>query len=312
MEMVPLLTTIFVMGAMIAIGALIGRHAPLTQDSRKLLITLIVNVGLPCIILHGLFQLPMDRELLMQIFVVFALAFLFTCIGILLGFCAARMQGAPVKKACEMAIVSGFGNTGTIGLPLCAALFGPKGAVLAAVFDAGMDFCLWTLGVALLQEKRKFSLAGLKALVNIPMIAIVLGLVLASLGLTPPAAPIKQLTATLAAIASPLAMIYIGMLMVDYLRQKRPLGIAKMGTPLGIKLAVFPISIAFLLTLFPLGHEIVQVVLVQVAMPTIAIAPIVFARYGADEELAAMMTVSSTLLSLVTIPLVMMVNHLIL
>lgn len=312
MEMEPLLTTIFVMGAMIAIGALIGKRLPLTHDSRQLMITLIVNVGLPCIILHGLFQLPMDRELLLQIFIVFGLAFLLSCLGALLGFCAARLQGVSVKKACEMAIVSGFGNTGTIGLPLCAALFGPKGAVLAAVFDAGMDTCLWTLGVMLLQEKRQFTLAGLKSLVNIPMIAIVLGLVLAALGLTPPAAPIKQLTATLAAIASPMAMIYIGMLLFEYLREKRPLAIARMGTPLSIKLAVYPILAALLVTILPLSPEIVQVVLVQVAMPTIAIAPIVFARYGADEELAAMMTVFSTLLSLVTIPLVMMVNHLIL
>ncbi|RNB87352.1 AEC family transporter [Brevibacillus fluminis] len=309
MEMEPLLTTIFVMGVMIAIGALIGKRMPLTHDSRQLMITLIVNVGLPCIILHGLFQLPMTRELLLQIFIVFGLAFLLSCLGVFLGFCAARLQGVSMKKACEMAVVSGFGNTGTIGLPLCAALFGPKGAVLAAVFDAGMDLCLWTLGVMLLQEKRRVTLAGLKSLVNIPMMAIVLGLLLASLGLTPPPAPIKQLTATLAAIASPMAMIYIGMLLFDYLRQKRPLAISRMGAPLGIKLAVYPIAAALLITIFPLSREIVQVVAVQVAMPTIAIAPIVFARYGADEELAAMMTVFSTLLSLVTIPLVMMVNH---
>ncbi|MET3287768.1 UNVERIFIED_CONTAM: putative permease [Brevibacillus sp. OAP136] len=82
MEMEPLLTTIFVMGVMIAIGALIGKRMPLTHDSRQLMITLIVNVGLPCIILHGLFQLPMTRELLLQIFIVFGLAFLLSCLGV--------------------------------------------------------------------------------------------------------------------------------------------------------------------------------------------------------------------------------------
>lgn len=312
MNMAPLVATIFVMGAMIAIGALIASRMRSTLEARQLLITLIVNVGLPCIILHGLFQLPMNRELLTQIFIIFTLAFLFSCMGILLGWGAGRLQGATGQKVRELSIISGFGNTGTIGLPLCAALFGAKGAVLAAVFDAGMDLCLWTIGVMLLQEKRRFTMASFKSLVNIPMLAIVLGLIAASLGLTPPPEPIKQLSGTLAAIASPLAMMYIGMLLFDYVRARQPLSISRIGAPLIVKLGVYPIAAAFLISFLPLDQEIVQVAVVQVAMPTIAIAPILFARYNADEGLAAMMTVCSTLLSLLTIPLVMMIEAMIL
>lgn len=311
MEMAPVLSSILVMGVIVGIGAIIGKKLPLTADSRKLMIMLIVNVAMPCIILDGIFQLPIDRALLTQIFVIFAIAILFTCIGILLGWIGAKACKVPDKEARQLAILSGCGNTGFIGLPLCAALFGAKGALLAAVFDAGLDFTIWTVGVMLLQEKRKLTLSGLKELVNIPMFAIAGGLLIAVLGLEPPVI-VKQLTGSLAKLASPLAMIYIGMLIPVLLHNKKRVTLPMLGLPLAMKLIVFPLVTASLLFFFAIDQELAHVTLIQTAMPTIAMASILFARYAADEEMGAMTTVFSTLLGLLTIPAVIVVGNMIL
>ncbi|UFJ61494.1 AEC family transporter [Brevibacillus sedimenti] len=307
MEMNTLIQSILVMAAIIGIGAVIGIRQPLAADSRQLLITIIVNVAMPCIILDGVFQTPIDDRLMLQIFGIFAVSVLLNCLGILIGWLGARTLPLSAKKRRELAILSGLGNTGFIGLPLCAALFGPKGAVLAAVFDAGLDFVMWTVAVMMLQEKARFSLKGLKAMVNIPMIAIVAGLGFAMSGLTPPE-PVKQLAAALARLASPLAMLYIGMLLPLLLRNKRQVSLPLLGVPLMFKLFVFPLSAALLLSQLHVDEEITRVAIVQVAMPTVAMASILFARYAADEEMGAMTTVFSTLLALLTIPAVLMVG----
>ncbi len=309
--MEPLLTSMLVMGVIVGIGAIIGKKLPLTNDSRQLMIMIIVNVAMPCIILDGIFQLPIDQELLTQIFAIFAIAVLFTCIGSFLGWLGAKMMRMPDKDARQLAILSGFGNTGFIGLPLCAALFGAKGALLAAVFDAGLDFTLWTVGVMLLQEKRKLTLSSLRELVNIPMFAIVGGLLIAVIGFEPPMI-VKQLTGSLSKLASPMAMIYIGMLIPILLQNKKRVALPMLGLPLTIKLVVFPLVTASLLLFLSLDLELAQVTLIQTAMPTIAVASILFARYAADEEMGAMTTVFSTLLGLATIPAVVILGNFIL
>ncbi|TRY27076.1 AEC family transporter [Brevibacillus sp. LEMMJ03] len=309
MEINTLIQSILVMAAIIGIGAAIGCRQPLAADSRQLLITIIVNVAMPCIILDGVFQTPIDDRLMLQIFAIFAVSVLLNCLGILIGWLGARTLPLSAKKRRELAILSGLGNTGFIGLPLCAALFGPKGAVLAAVFDAGLDFVMWTVAVMMLQEKGTFSLKGLKAMVNIPMIAIVAGLGFAMSGLTPPE-PVKQLAAALARLASPLAMLYIGMLLPLLLRSKPQVSLPLLGVPITFKLFVLPLSAALLLSVLHVDAEITRVAVVQVAMPTVAMASILFARYAADEEMGAMTTVFSTLLALLTIPAVLMVGSL--
>ncbi|MEJ8543887.1 AEC family transporter [Brevibacillus borstelensis] len=308
MEMSLLLQSILLMAVIIAIGSAIGYRQPLTGDSRQLIITIIVNVAMPCIILDGVFQTPIDSQTMKQIVLIFCISVLLNCLGILLGWLGARTLPLPEKKRREMAILSGLGNTGFIGLPLCAALFGPKGALLAAVFDAGVDVVMWTVAVMMLQEKGAFSLKGLKAMVNIPMVAIVLGLGAAMAGFMPPE-PVKHLVGSLAKLASPLAMMYIGMLLPLLLKKKPHFSLPVLGMPLTFKLVVFPLSAALLLSILHLDGEITRVAIVQVAMPTLTMASILFARYAADEEMGAMTTVFSTLLALVSIPAVIMVGN---
>ncbi|WP_243014052.1 AEC family transporter [Brevibacillus borstelensis] len=308
MEISLLLQSILLMAVIIAIGSVIGYRQPLTGESRQLIITIIVNVAMPCIILDGVFQTPIDSQTMTQIVIIFGISVLLNCLGILLGWLGARTLPLSEKKRREMAILSGLGNTGFIGLPLCAALFGPKGALLAAVFDAGVDVVMWTVAVMMLQEKGAFSLKGLKAMVNIPMIAIVLGLGAAMAGFMPPE-PVKHLVGTLAKLASPLAMMYIGMLLPLLLRKKPHFSLPVLGMPLTFKLIVFPLSAALLLSVLHLDGEITRVAIIQVAMPTLTMASILFARYAADEEMGAMTTVFSTLLALVSIPAVIMVGN---
>jgi|GEM_PF-453110 len=311
MDITTLLTSITIMAVIIGIGALIGLRLPLTGDSRQLMIMMIVNVAMPCIILDGIFQLPIDRQLMLQIFTIFGVAVLVTCLGILMGWLGARLFRVESSRARQVAILAGCGNTGFIGLPLCAALFGPKGALLAAVFDAGLDFTLWTVCVMMLQDKQKFSFSGLKALLNIPMAAIAGGLLIAALGVEPPAL-MKQLTGILAKLASPLAMMYIGMLIPVLLKNRRDVPVRLLGLPITFKLLLFPLSVAGLLYVAPMEQELSRIVLIQTAMPTIAMASILFARYAADEEMGAMTTVFSTLIALATIPAVVMMGNMLL
>ncbi|RXT04173.1 AEC family transporter [Ammoniphilus sp. CFH 90114] len=306
MEFSSVFQSILVMGAMIGVGCLLSRHITWNEDTRTFLIQIIVNIAMPCIILASIFQFPIDQDVFKQIAIIFLISVVINVLGIGLGWILARMMNASPQKAKEMAILSGLGNTGFIGLPLCAALFGPKGALLAAVFDAGLDFTIWTVGVIMLQKHQRFSFSSLKSMVNIPMIAIVVGLFIAYLNVQPPQIFIT-LTENLAHLASPLAMIYIGLLVPSLWKKKKQIHLPQLGLPIVCKLLLFPVLTVLFLHLFTLEMDVIQVVLVQSTMPTITVASILFAKYAADEEMGAAATVFSTLISLSTIPVMVYV-----
>ncbi|MDQ0176608.1 AEC family transporter [Bacillus chungangensis] len=309
MEFTTILSSVAVMGIMIGIGMLLRKRLDFNADSQAMLISIIVNVAMPCIIIASIFQFPMDSHVFHLVFLTFMFSVLINIAGIGIGWLVARLMKYPNQKAKEMAIVSGLGNTGFIGIPLCAILFGPKGALLAAVFDAGLDFTLWSVGVLLLQKEAAFSFRSLKAMINIPMIAIIVGLTLGYFQFQPPTF-IVSLTANLASIASPLAMMYIGLLVPTLWGKVGSISKLQLGIPIILKLLLFPTVTILILSLISLDMGITQVALVQSTMPTITIASIVFTKYRADGDMAAAATIFSTLLALCTIPVMVYVGGL--
>lgn len=89
-------------------------------------------------------------------------------------------------------MLSGLVNTGFIGIPLCAAILGPEGAIYAAIFDAGVDLVIRTGGVMILRKSKTFTLSTIiKSLINIPTLAIIFGLFFAYANIRTPEIFIK-------------------------------------------------------------------------------------------------------------------------
>lgn len=310
MDMSAVFQTIALIGLFIFIGVLLSRSFPFNEDTRSMFITLIVNAAIPAIILSSIFNVEMSPERFRVIIIVFIIAVFINIFGIALGYLVAFLFYREAENKNELAILSGLGNTGFIGIPLCAVLFGPEGALYAAIFDAGVDFTIWTVGVFLLQEKKQFRLSMLKEMINIPILAILIGLSAAFFQLKPPALFI-DLFDYLAALAAPLAMFYIGAIIRNLDRSRITSSARQMWIPIVVKLFVVPLSVAIFVLFISLDVLVIKTILIQSMMPTITLASILFAKFHADEEMGAMTTVVSTLISLLTIPLMIYVVDLI-
>ncbi|MEK3936361.1 AEC family transporter [Sporosarcina sp. FSL W7-1349] len=309
MEIAVVFQSITVITVMIVIGALLTRTFPFNDDTRKMFISLIVNVAMPCIILSSIFNVEMEEDTFKMIALVFCLSIIINIMGIGIGWLFATVFYRHSNKKNELALLSGLGNTGFIGIPLCAILLGPKGALFAAIFDAGVDLTIWTVGVIMLQKNRKFAFQTLKSMINIPIAAIVIGLVAAYFHVKPPST-IILVTDQLAALAAPLAMFYIGVLIMTVRRSKvREVG-SKVMLPIFVKLILLPVFAAILMYFIRVEPLVIQTILIQSMMPTLTLASILFAKYSADEDMGALTTVLSTIFALTTIPLMIYLMNL--
>lgn len=301
MELNIVIQSIAIISCMILIGALLSKTFKFNEDTRGVFISVIVNVAIPCIILSSIFHVDMNENMFKMMVLVFCLSILINLIGIGVGWLLSFVfyRQSTIKR--ELALLSGLGNTGFIGIPLCALLLGPEGALYAAIFDAGMDFTTWTVGAFMLQRNKFFDIQTFKSVINIPIIAIAAGLIIAYVQFTPPLL-IINLVDQLAALAAPLAMFYIGVLVTTLRKSKVKESGSKVWIPLTTKLLLLPGIVAVLMLFLNLELTILQTVLIQSMMPTLTLASILFAKYSADENLGAITTVLSTLLALLTIP----------
>lgn len=291
---------ILMIGCLILIGFLVSKTYTFNEETRTLFITLIINTGMPAIILSSIFKVEIDQSMFRNILLILVIAIIISIIGIIIGLLCANLFHNENKL--ESAILSGLGNTGFIGIPLCAVLFGPEGALYAAIFDAGIDITIWTVGVALLNSEERFSLKSLKEMINIPFITIIVGLFLAYVGYKPPFV-IGETIDYLAAFVIPLAMFFIGGLIGTMNKSEITRTRHIIWLPLVIKLLILPFVGLMIVHLFSVKGFLAHLILIQSMMPSITLASILFSKYKRDARYGAIVTITSTILSLPLIPI---------
>lgn len=307
MNLTIIIEPIFIMSIILGIGSFLSKFVSFQEEARSILMAIIVNIAMPCFVLSSILNVPIHDAIFRQVGLIFLISLCCNLFGLSIGWLVCRFIRQSRDHIREVAVLSGLGNTGLIGIPLCGALYGAKGALFAAVFDAGVNISVWTVGILTLQRQRfVFSIQRLKTMVNMPMIAILVGLSLRFFHFHPPTI-LMHLLERLANVASPLAMIFIGLMIPKLWVNRKEVNWIDLVTPICTKLIIFPLGITLILIalhhLFVFDLLMVKVILIQCTMPIAMITSILFARANANDGLAAIATVLSTLLSMVTIPI---------
>jgi predicted permease len=203
-----------------------------------------------------------------------------------------------------LSIAAVMGNVGFFGMPVVRALFpdAPEAAVYSSMFNAALNILAWTVGVfTLTGEKKHISLRA--ALLNPSMIACFIGAVLCLLNARSWLPDLLRTgLSSLASMSTPLCMIILGVRLatMDF----RSL----FTTPLvwlisACKLLVFPVFCYLLVLPFPLDPVFKGSILILAATPCASILLNLAEIHHHGQELAANCALLTTLLSVITIPL---------
>ena len=193
-----------------------------------------------------------------------------------------------------------FSNAGFMGIPLISAVLG-QGAVFAVTaFVALLNVLQWTYGQAILTKNWKSC--SPRAIFTSPLvISFALGIVVFFLRIPAPAL-LKQCLGGISALNAPLAMIVLG----AYLAEGRLLDVFtdwRLYAVSAVRLLLIPVLTVFLFRFFPNG-DMRTAVLIAAAAPIGANVAVYAGRIGDDYPYAARTVCLSTILSVVTMPLI--------
>jgi malate permease and related proteins len=286
-----------------AVGLLMRKLNWLTEEADQSLLRVNVNLLLPCLILDSAIGNPALSEL-RNLALAPVVGFGTMALGMFLALAAKRLHGlSEPREQRTFAFSVGIYNYGYVPIPLAVLLFDKPTTGVLFVHNVGAETSLWTLGVMVLTGQRIGR--NWRNLVNAPLVAIVLAVVLNALGCEKfiPGA-VHTGVHWLGQCAVPMALILSGAVVADHLHEFHSAsGWRVMGTAVLLRLGVLPVLFLLLAKFLPCSVELKRVIVLQAAMPA-AILPIILSRhYQGDPATALRVVISTSAIGLVTIPL---------
>lgn len=200
-----------------------------------------------------------------------------------------------------------LGNVGFFGLPVVTALFPNDSAVAcySSVYVMSMNLLVFTVGVFMITGERRY--VSLKsALLNPTTLSVLAALPLYLLNIHFPAAMDGALS-LLGGMTTPLCMFVLGMrLAAGSLKKLFTRGFVYIACAL--KLIVFPLFAYACVFFLPFFDETFKIsILVLSAAPSGAVILSLAELHECEQELTANVVLATTLLSVITMPLMLLI-----
>ena len=273
------------------------------------IVNVLILVVTPCLIVD-VFQRPFDPAKLRGLGCAFALAALIHVVLIVLSRFAVRHRNEDVRRPLRLAAV--FSNAGFMGLPLEQAILGDAGVFYGVVYIVVFNLFMWSWGLrTMCGEGMRDEGSGMrdrgrsvKMIVNPGTVGLALGAPLFFLSVRLPeviAVPIHHM----ANLNTPLAMIVIGYALVGT-EFGKVLRTGAVYVAAAVRLVVCPLlAIA---ALYPfraaLDRNMMLAMVIAASAPVAAMVSMFAQKFGRDVDVSVSVVSGTTLLSILTMPVV--------
>ena len=302
MSLSSVVSAMAVLFLIIAIGYLTGKLRLFPENAAQTLSKLVINVTNPCMVLHSVLnaeRLLTNRE----VFLLTAIALGLFAVVIPLGILLPKLLRCPKQEQNVYRFFCTMRNLGFLGFPVVSALYGPNAVFYAAIFNLVMQFVTYTYGEALFRPDFSRHNLSWRSFCTPMIVASLLAYVLYFVDFRAPEIVVSVI-GSLSGVTSPLAMLVIGITLAK-VPLRRVFTNWRLYVHEVIRLLVLPLAFWALLRGFVSNQLMLGITVVMCGMPAGTITTLFAARYRVHEELSASAVFLSTLLSLVTIPLLM-------
>ena len=299
------LTVMITLFAIVVVGYVAGKLGYMGGTFDKRLSKLVIDITCPALILSSAMtgELP-DRRYILPLLGISVITYVVLA-GIALVLPRYLVQKPDDEGVVGFALM--FGNVGFMGYPIVASIFGHEAVFYAAVLNVVNTFAVFTIGTMLITGKSEVegSRFQKKVLYSTPMLAAYLTMLIVALEIQDIPACISQPLTMIGNITVPAALLIIGSSMSN-LPLRAMLGNRTVYATTLMRLALLPLGVHYLCTALGFSPFVVGINTVVIAMPVATYGTILCLRHGKDTTLITEVTFITTLLSMLTIPLLVM------
>ena len=269
------------------------------RDSKEKLVDIILRITLPCMIFNS-FNNPLTPEVMKQTALILVVAVSISILSFLLG--KVIYNKYPQKKKSILQYCTLVNNSGFLGMPMVSAVYGSEGLFAASIFIIPNRIFMWTAGLAMFTT-ADFRTKCKNILLNPCIVTVFLGIARRITGFPVPEF-LDTAIANTDAVTTPLSMMVIGTMLIGVPWKKllEP-SIFRLAF---VRLIALPLVALYILNLIDAQPLLAGVSLILTGMPAGSTSALLAAKYGADEDYASRCIVTTTIMSLATIPVLML------
>ncbi|KAF5432787.1 hypothetical protein C5S39_02805 [Candidatus Methanophagaceae archaeon] len=282
-----IIQTVIPIFSIILVGYIIGKHKKI--DVQRF-INLIVYIAAPCLIFSSI----ATSDINLADFASIAVAALAILLIMVTFACLTLKLTRSDKKGLYLPMT--FGNTSYVGYPVALFAFGVDGLSRAVVFDMINSVLIFSLGIYIVHHRNE-----LQEVFKVPLLyAVVIGLVVNLSKITIPQVlflPIEMV----GLVTIPLALLVLGYKLTEIKISTAKIVLLASGFRI---LGGFLVAL-MIVNLLSLDGLVKDIILLQAAMPSAVMSMILAAKYQRDASLVASVVCITTLLSILSIPLIL-------
>ena len=287
---------VLILFILIAVGFVSAKTKILTRAAVKEMTDFVLYIVTPCVIINS-YQREFDTAMLGGLVITIVAAIISFAVNILLAHLLIRDKNKAREKTLRFGAV--FSNCGYMSLPLQSALLGEEGVFYGATYIAIFQIVLWTYGVILMSGSAK-NISLRKILINPGVIGTALGLMVFIFSIKIPftvSEPIKYL----AALNTPVPMVIVGFHLASASLKVR--GISAWGA-IVFRMIISPVLMLAGLYACGISGVVLTACTIATAAPFAAATTMFSEKFGADTSLSATTVSLTTLLSIITMPVI--------
>lgn len=302
MYLTLLIQKMFIIFIPVLIGFYCRKTHLFNDNSNKSFSKLMTEITLPCLIFYSV-ACQSDKYPKNEFINILGISLLLYAFLILISVISSKLYFANKDEIGIIKFVTVFNNCTFMGLPILSALLGDIAVFYIAIFNIVNSLLVFTIGLYFIglsaSNMQNFSL---KLLINSGNIMTIISVILFCLNINPHII-LRGASEMIGNMTTPLSMIVLGISLYD-IKVKEFFEDYKLYVFAIIKLIVIPIVIYLFLMFIKIENKnLLIAITVLSGMPGASITVTLANQYDSNPKLASKYVLLSTILSIITLPL---------
>ncbi len=298
-----LINQVLIMYILMFIGYMAYKRKLLSDQGTRDLGKILLNIAIPIVVISN-FCVEKTSEKTGELLSSILISAVCMAISIIVAYLFFHKRDRIAEFA------SAFSNAGFIGIPLVQATFGEHAVFYISMMIVLVNLLQWTYGVYTITDEKKYI--NLKAVAKNPIVvSVLIGLIIYFSGIRMPSI-VSRLFTIIGNLNTPLAMLVSGVYLAqsnlpDMLKKKDVYYVCF------VRLIVVPLAILMIFRFLPFGNTTIKMaILLAGACPVGSNVAIFAQQYDKDYKKGIEYVCVSTILSILSLPLVMLAANCIL
>lgn len=286
---------VLILFILIGIGYVINKSKMVSENAMKGFSSLMLYIVTPAVIINS-FNRELDSGMLKGLAIIFIAAFFIHIVNIIAAKLLIHDKELAREHVFKISMVCS--NCGYMSFPLQNAILGADGVFYGAAYVAVFNIIVWTWGEGLMSGG--FKISPKKLLLNPGILGTIIGLLIFFMPITLPSV-IAQPISYLADLNTPIAMLIIGYYLAD--ASLKIHGKNEYIT-MAYRLIISPVILLFAMLAFGIKGDLLIVCSIAASAPVAAVVTMFASKFNADTPLAAGISSLTTLISIITMPII--------